>query len=91
MNQMKRIGLLTFISLLTNIAITQDLDSLGIDNNPILNIHESEFLLFGFHQQIYNYIYQQIGKTSWKYTGLELLFLGIFICGKSSIKRFDFS
>lgn len=56
---------------------------IGFFNNwasGLKKIHESEFLLFGFHQQIYNYIYQQIGKTGWKYTGLELLFLGIFIC-----------
>ncbi|NCA87065.1 MAG: hypothetical protein EOM83_16130 [Clostridia bacterium] len=41
---MKRLGFLFLITFLTNIIFGQDINSLGVDNNPLLNIHESEFL-----------------------------------------------
>ena len=41
---MKRFGYLILITFLTNIVSGQNIDSLGIDNNPLLNKYESEFL-----------------------------------------------
>ena len=41
---MKRFGYLILITFLTNIVFGQNIDSLGIDNNLLLNKYESEFL-----------------------------------------------
>ncbi len=41
---MKKIGYLLFIVVWTNILFGQEVDSLGVNNDPLLNVYESSFL-----------------------------------------------
>ena len=52
---MKRIGYLLFITLWTSIVFGQEIDSLGINNNPLLNLHESSFLESQFESELFDF------------------------------------